>query len=396
MKHVLIIELSFSGHHPVYLEQIAAGYLNANHIVTIAVLKEFRRHPVITRLEEKFQGKIRIKSIGNARYHHYMEALLGDLGAELAKWYLFKQEYLEASSAQEVDYIFLPYLDYILYAVGLLGSPFHGTPWGGICMLASVHYDSHTMDLKNIKMRALKKYSFFRLLKNKYLGKFFVIDELLYKFAIKHQPESIRCLRYLMDPAEFNGSCTRDIARQELRIPENAIVILIYGTINSRKGVSMLMDALVLHELPKNIHLLIVGEINKSAQEVFLSKSVAQLVNENRIYIFNSFVDENLQQKVFAATDVVWLGYKDHYGMSGVLVMAAQARKVILSCNVGLIGWYTNLYNLGLSIDTEKMSEVKIALLELSDPVKIATYQNKIGDYFDDFTWPNAVEHILN
>jgi glycosyltransferase involved in cell wall biosynthesis len=396
MKHILIFELSFSGHHSVYLEQIAEGYLNNKNKVTIVILRDFYNHPLILRLKIKYKDKVHIKLIGDAKYHNFFESKLGALAAELAKWYIFRKEFIEVSSIRKVDYIFLPYVDYILFALGLLGSPFKNKPWGGICMLASVHYDYINISHIKINLKYLKKLSFFRLLKNKYLDKFFVIDELLYNFALEYQPKCIRCLKYMMDPAEFKGFTTKYDARKELKIEENLTVILVYGVINARKGVDVLANTLILDEIPKNIHLLIVGEIDNSTQELLNSNSIKQLIFEKRVYFFDKFADDILQQKVFSAADIVWLGYKDHFGMSGVLVLAAKARKVVISCNAGLIGWHTNSKNLGLAVNTEEISEVKMAILKLSEPSKISPYQVKIKDYFDNFTWANAIKNILN
>jgi glycosyltransferase involved in cell wall biosynthesis len=396
VKHILLIELNFSGHHSVYLKNIAEGYLDTNHIVTISLLKEYRAHHVIRRLEDRYKEKIRISIIQEPKYHKFIENSIGYLGAEIAKWFIFRKEYTSVSSRNEVDYIFLPYIDYILYATGLLGSPFGNKRWGGICMLASVHYEEHVISNKNIRMRNFKKYLFFKMLKNKYLEKFFVIDELLYKFALERQSKSAKSLRYLMDPVEFKGGVNRNTSRQEMQIPENVILVLVYGVINSRKSVSLLADSLVTQDIPKNIHLLIVGEVDKTMQEFFMSQSITQLKNEKRIYIYSHFVNENFQEKVFSAADIVWLGYKEHYGMSGVLVLAAQARKVVISCNIGLINWYTNLYKLGKSIDINRKNEIIQTLLELSDPKVLKKYNNEIQNNFDKYTWKNAIFAIVN
>ena len=109
----------------------------------------------------------------------------------------------------------------------------------------------------------------------------------------------------------------------------------------------------------------------------------------------NKFVDAESEQMVFAASDVVWLGYRGHFAMSGVLVLAAKARRVIIATRYGLIGWHTRVKRLGITVDVEDISSVKDALIQLADPETLSNYQRKMTAEFAEHTWENAVGRIL-
>ena len=62
-------------------------------------------------------------------------------------------------------------------------------------------------------------------------------------------------------------------------------------------------------------------------------------------------INSAVEQMAFSATDIVWLGYHDHYAMSGVLVLAGKSKKVTIATNDGLIGWHTRQKRLGLTVN---------------------------------------------
>ena len=122
--HILIIEAVVTGHHAVYLERIAAAYMDAGHVVTVTVLKRDTKHAGIGRLTSKYGSLFKVVPLDDARYQAAFHSALGDAGRELALRSMFGQVYRIIHQEKPVDYVFLPYLDYCLYALGLLGSPF--------------------------------------------------------------------------------------------------------------------------------------------------------------------------------------------------------------------------------------------------------------------------------
>ena len=362
--HILIIEAALSGHHSGYLERIASAYMEAGHTVTATVLQRDAAHPAIGRLKSRFSGTFSVLPLEDAKFDAALQSRLRELGRELSLRRLFGQAYRAAHKTKPVDYVFLPYMDYCLYALGLLGSPFGSTQWGGICMRPSFHYCHYGVIAPKPKMANIKRALFLRLLQSKTLKSVYTIDELLHRFVAERHTQWSHRLQYVPDPAELNGSHTYESARQVLGIPDGAVVILVYGAIDGRKGLDVLIAAMSSPEVPTTLHLLVAGRQSADIQLLMQSEQAGALMQQGRCHAINSFVDDAMEQMVFAATDIVWLGYRNHYTMSGVLAIAAIACKPVIASKEGLIGWYVQEHALGVVISTEMST---VAVRELID-----------------------------
>ena len=395
MKHVLIFELGLGGHYSIYLEHIATAYLDMGYRVTITLLPEMKNYPGIRRLEDRFLENLNFIIVTNKEFQTTIRLHGGNLGRELANWFLCKKKYLEIQRETKVDYVFIPFLDHCLNVIGLLGSPFGSTQWSGISMLVSIHHSHYGFINSTTKLNAIKRFCFIRLLKNRSLHTLFTIDELLLKFILDSDIGLADRIQYLADPAEFVGDHTQASARKLLNIKAEAVVILVYGAIYPRKGLDVLVKALISPGVPECIQILIVGKQLETMDDFFNSKVVNDLIEGGRIHIINEFVDAGKQQMAFAATDIVWLGYENHFAMSGVLVLAAKARKVVISTNDGLIGWHTREKQLGLTVNLRDITSVQSALIDMSNDLFRINIQRNINPVFDTYTWENATKSIL-
>jgi glycosyltransferase involved in cell wall biosynthesis len=360
--HVLIIETALTGHHSGYLERIAGAYLKANYCVTVTVLQSDSKHPVIERIKCNYGAGFNVVSLDDVQYKNALQSSFGVFGRELALRSVFGEIYRAVQQQKSVDYVFLPYLDYCLYAIGLLGSPFGSTQWGGICMRPSFHYFRYGVIAPKPKFASIKQSLFLKLLKNKSLKSVYTIDELLHRFVVEAHPEWMHRLQYVPDPAEFKGNHTYESARRELGIPDDAIVILVYGAIDERKGLDVLVEALSRTDVSKRLHLLVVGKLQESIQPLISSSMFCSLMKDGRCQVIDRFVDEDVQQMVFAAANLGWLGYSNHYTMSGVLILAALVGLPTIATRNGLIGWYTKKLNTSVTIEINDLSQVIRAL----------------------------------
>jgi glycosyltransferase involved in cell wall biosynthesis len=394
-KHILILEFGLGGHYSVYLERIATGYLKGGNKVSIILLNEMRNYSGIKKLSDIYLDKLDFKVVTETEYDSFFRRYCGNYGREFANWLLAKKKYKQTKREAKVDYVFIPFLDHCLNVIGLLGSPFGHTQWSGICMLVSIHHSQYGFINSTTKLNAIKRFIFIRLLKNRSLHTLFTIDELLIKFILNSNIGFADRIQYLPDPAEFVGNHTQASARRLLNIKAEAFVILVYGAIYPRKGLDVLVKALTSSGVPECIQILIVGKQLETMGVFFNSKVVNDLIESGRIHIVNEFVDAGKQQMAFAATDIVWLGYENHFAMSGVLVLAAKARKAVISTNDGLIGWHTREKQLGLTVNLRDITSVKNALIDMSNYSFRLNIQRNINPVFDTYTWENAIKSIL-
>jgi glycosyltransferase involved in cell wall biosynthesis len=395
MKHILILDLSFAGHHTIYLENIAKAYLNSGHAVTIATLSTHLHHPMLAMLKAEYPSKFSASFVSDSGLIEKARPYIGNLGREVLNWFIFRLKYSEVSANKKVDYVFIPYIDCCTYALGILGSPFSLTRWGGISMQNTLHYESIGFVVKPPKAMIFKKLFFSRLLNNKTLNALFTIDPFFIHYCDARFPRSRNHLNLLKDPAELIGQHTRESARKHIGIPEDAIVILVFGDINIRKGLDALIEGLVSMDVPRLMHIFIVGQQDNTVKDVFCSESFRHLMTQGCIHVINEFVGSNYQQLAFAAADIVWLGYRNHFSMSGVLVLAARARKVVISSDKGMIGLLTRQERLGITVNIDNVGLVKDALIKLSNRRRLIHYQAAISNHFDDYTWENANTSIL-
>src|SRR5262245_37606199 len=244
---------------------------------------------------------------------------------EFLYWRLFRDSYSGLGKDHDIDLVFLPYLDYCTNAIALLGSPFASTAWTGITMRPSFHHPATGIRCPRSRLFGFKERLFLRVLAIPTLLRLSCIDELLEKYLSAKDPVLSKKLRYLPDPAEVNGTLEKAVARKTLGIPENVTLVLSYGSIDPRKGIDLLLGAVSQLEVPANIHVLLAGAPTTAGRAMLDGQEVVRkLVSDGRLHIIETYLGMEEEHSVFAAADIAWLGYRDHYGMSGVLVQAGR------------------------------------------------------------------------
>jgi glycosyltransferase involved in cell wall biosynthesis len=395
MKHILIMEISLNGHHAVYLEHICNAYLEEGYFVTVTLHTHCEHYSVLKRLQNKYKENLSFVIIEELEFKSKLRKYGGNIAVDFSNWLIFKRKFKYINSKLKVDYLLIPYLDYCINTAALLGSPAGLIPWSGIYMQPTFHHRKFKLLQSASKFNIIKEFLFYKLLNNEALKSLFIIDELLFNDTIGRRSTVYEHLEFLADPAELTGDHTYISSREKLNIPSNSITILVYGLINERKGLKSLISAIDHSDVPKTVYIIIAGIQDSSIKDFFKSEKITKLIKSQRLIIINKVVDNHTQQMVFAAADIIWLGYENHSAMSGVLVLAAMAKKVVLSnCN-GLIGWYTEQKGMGLSVNTSNISEVRRALITLCDKSIRLQYELRNTSPFEEHTWENAIKKIL-
>jgi glycosyltransferase involved in cell wall biosynthesis len=300
---------------------------------------------------------------------------------------ILRKFYEKTLQRDSIDFVFVPYLDYCAYAIGLLGSPFGDKPWAGLVMRPAFHY--HEMGIIGPRSLLLmpKKYLFYKLLADRRLRALFTDDISFFEYFNKRQSLSKQKIYYLPDPAEFKGNIKKETARKILGIPEDAIVLLVYGTINYRKGVDSLLYAAAHPDFPSNVHILLAGRQGIDAASLLRTSLGEKLRSVNRLHEMNKFLTTEEEYMVFKASDIAWLGYRGHYTMSGVLVQAGLMGLPIVACKEGLIGWLTEKYQLGVVFNALEEEAITKTIKQLiSDKSRFNIYVEAGKRYFSNHT----------
>ncbi len=272
-----------------------------------------------------------------------MHARTRYLGVMLAQWHhwrLFRRMHRAATAAQRSDLVFVPFLDYCLVMLGLLGSPFGSARWTGILIQPDVLLkDDNPRRGWRSHVRAWKSSSRRAALSLPTALPLFTIDPRPFNAQVTGGPPLIG----LNDPVVAPATGAKDL-RHELGIPENEYVVLLYGAMHLRKGVRELIESAVQYE---GIHVLCAGEQAELTRQVLRGDAASKLHAARRLHVMDWFVSEEEQERLYASADLVWLVYLGHRAMSGVLMQAAMRGIPVLSQADGVMGEITLRHGLG-------------------------------------------------
>lgn len=387
MPVLMLFEPHCSGHRMQYVKWIARSAVADGYDVQLATFPESLSHPLYLAMQEECQGRVKVMILpGNEELRK--GRLLDRCGlSNLVKRELtYRRSYAtffrQLLPHQRPDFVFVPYLDYCSHAVALLGSPFGEVTWGGIVMRPSFHLEPMGIPGPYSRLHRIKEKLFLRLFRDKRLKALFSIDEALVRYVQQIRPGLSKRLRFLPDPAELSGTVPRESSRQRLGIPDDAMVVLVYGSLTLRKGIDTLLRAAEEHNFPREVHILLAGRQDREVRALLLSSPAKALREAGRLHEQDRFLSEEDEYMVFKASDVVWLGYRGHYAMSGVLVQAGMMGLPVVACAEGVVGWLTLKHELGVAVSVDDVEAVSRAIAELAGSPEAAASYGENGKHF--------------
>lgn len=342
---VLIVEPNFTGHRWRYAQWAADAFIEAGYaclIITESCNEDHRLARKITQAnraeleiafidppEPRRAGLAMLERIPYLRYHRY-----------------FHHAYRLVSAFLPTALVVVPYVDYFLYALPFLGSPFGTTPWIGITMRSTFHH--HQVGVKapaRPLVNAVKSGLFRQAVQVRGMRALLSIDPTLPEWSARWLGKRAAEVAYLADP--FPDARADDPAQSRARLGlGTGRLLLVYGSITERKGIRELIAA--LEHMPDAPTLVVAGEQDADTREFLLAHRAR--LNPSPV-MFDMFVTNEMEHDLFSACDVVWLGYKGHYGMSGVLVQAYRFGRPVVATAEGLIGWFCHGGQLGPLLD---------------------------------------------
>lgn len=396
MPTLLIIEPHFDGHRGGYVTWIAKAAADRSFSVKIATLSANLSHPLLGPLQELLGANLEVIVLDKEEAIRSPESVVSLIFKEFRYWRLLKRLYAKSTGPATSVTIFVPYLDYCTNAIALLGSPFGVTAWSGIVMRQAFHFREAGVEGNETSLRWVKYRLFKRLLRSQHLRSLFTLDESLVKFVSVSKQKGAGKIVYLPDPAQHEQRFDRVSARSSLGIRRGAVVILVYGGISERKGISELLTALGTLCVNQEVDVIIAGRQSTSVRETIDSPEFVSLVSTGQLHRIDRFLNVKEELAVFSAADIVWLGYRDFYMMSGVLVQAGQMSLPVIATSDGLIGRLTKTHGLGLVVDIRDSCEVRraIELLAASSALRMEFGKNG-KKIFSTHTVCNFVDTIF-
>jgi hypothetical protein len=390
----LFIEPALSGHHASYLERLVAAALERGIRPVVMLSDTESAHAAADAWRARLPGAEFLHFPLPARHVRQASGFPGLVRQELAYWRYCRDAYASVAGSRAIDRVFLPYLDYCLYAFGLCGSPFGNTPFEGICMRPGFHYREMGVIAPVRRSDALKKFLFARALRLPTLRRLLTNDETLFLYAQHRTATAWRKVKYFPDPADFAGVHTRDSARKALGIAPGSSVILAYGSLDAEKGLDGLLAGVVHPEAPGSLVLLVAGECSGGTRALLAGDTAQDLRRQGRLVILDRRVTDEEEQMCFAASDISWLGYRDKYCMSGVLVKAVRAGHRVIAASAGVVHWYAARLPQILSVNVENPGEVSAALRHCLDATAAPDTAGGAG-IFSGHSWQNCARIVF-
>jgi glycosyltransferase involved in cell wall biosynthesis len=167
------------------------------------------------------------------------------------------------------------------------------------------------------------------------------------------------------------GSTDRASTRRALKISDQEVVFLMFGAIRDNKNIDLLIRALISHP---QVVLVIAGQVSSASQKpmAFYEELAQSLGVASRCRFFTGRVPDADLQAYFAAADFVALTYAaSFHSQSGVLNIAAQARRQVLaSCSPGApLQQVVERFKLGVYIAPDSEAAVEAGMERLlNDP----------------------------
>jgi len=363
--HILIFEPRIKGHHLKWLRYITEDFIAAGFKLTLGVDgRPESKKPIYNELSN-FMQKIRILSIydeaGKLRKGNKLKAL-ADCFSE--------------SGAQEV---FVNNLDDIvsnclrrasvgIFPPKILQGRVSGVYFRPRFLLNPVWPPGNI--IKNI--------GFTRLLEKHWFKNIYLMDE--YLFSRITDPPTDQSFHFLPDPWSGDFSQSKEQARKILKIPLDKFVFLNYGIGDKRKGLHLVIHAMLEASHESRLFLLCAGQIAKNNT---ICSGLDKLAALGRAKVVDRYVSDVEEALCFCAADAVLLPYINHFGSSGVLSLAAGAGKMVIASDDGLVGRRVLEHRLGLlfsSGNTKALGKSMSRAMSLS-PSDMDQFQNSASEY---------------
>ncbi len=358
---VLILDLSATGHHPTYVRWLLESEVAKTSTVILASRKEMFTHAAIRSLSGTFVAhEIVVSPQLDAHLNEFSATSLLFTSWEIGYLYRTTFEFLSRTTA--IDFIIVPFLDDCLLGLALPRAAFGKTPWMTITMRTMFHFSKMGVIAPPQRFSYFRRFLIHRLLKQKTVTSIMTIDSTLAEYSSQQINPIYKKLEYLADPASDHGVLPEKAqARHGIGIPQGATLVLLYGDIAARKGVSELIEAAADPACSAKLHVLLAGRCKKPV-ELLGAPAIQNLFVQGRLHRIDGYLDDKQEQTVLAASDCMWVGYTDFYLMSGVLVLAGRHGLGVLASSNGLVGYLTRKYHLGILVDVKNRSSIIGAL----------------------------------
>jgi glycosyltransferase involved in cell wall biosynthesis len=366
---LMLFDLSIRGHHPGYIRHLVEHWClrnNPGDLYLVVSPAFFKEHVDVVQLARRHKDqRVKFISISTQEY-----AALKPRDFKLSRVQRHFQEWkllCKYASALNANHCLVMYLDTYYLPIILGSSP--PCTFSGIYFRPTFHYpqfSEYRGTLRDRFFQLCEKSILLQATKHSRFSSVLSLDPFVVEYMHKVHPAV--SITHLPDPIQLNlfVQTSSQHRLNSLGVDPARKVFLLFGSLNGRKGIYQLLDALMLltDSICEKICLLLVGESSVAEK---LDSKIASVVQAKPVQIITDyeFVPEEEVIEYFQLADFVLAPYQHHVGMSGILLLAAAAGKPVLSSNYGLMGELVKRYQLGVVVDSTIPEEISKGLSHL-------------------------------
>jgi glycosyltransferase involved in cell wall biosynthesis len=363
---LLLIEPSAEGHHmALYATHIIHEAQRRGWQTSLLTTSHAQQHPAFASLLDQCQSALQLYEIPCVIQPRETRGAFSLLMAQHRFFKALKRSCVIHRDALSRHMVYMVNLDHCDKAMALWGSPFGIAPFCGMQMRVKFHHCQAGLRSSVPWKEHVFAVLFRRLARLKQLRLITVLDETLLEYYQNTDPAVSAKLRLIPEIGFLSTQTNRVEARRTLGMTEDKRLLLVYGSIDERKGIERLLQAMANTRFPRNISVIIAGRFKDTGLKLLENPTLQELRQAGRLDIMNRFIPASEEEILFRAADAVWLGYEGHHGSSGVLFQAAAAGVPLIACTTGLIGRWTRQYQIGETIDAGDPKRVMAALQQL-------------------------------
>jgi glycosyltransferase involved in cell wall biosynthesis len=365
MKRILIIAISAGGHHPGFVRHILRSLDEEASEVLLAGRHNLISNSQLDVVRHRFTPiEIRLSKKEEDRLNDFSR--LGLTLRQFCVRSIYARIWKAVNQERRVEMVIVPYVDDCSHAIAIQGSPFGDTPWVGVSMRTQFHFPNMGVLGNNRRDAGIPAALFRRLLKQPGLKELLTNDPTLAHFAKERPEREYEKVEYLPDICDSLDYLSKSDARKLLGFPQDCKVILVYGALSPRKGISHLIQAMGQTDCPENIRLVLAGNQDAATKQLLEGPTATSLRASTRLHVISGYIPTHLAAQLVHASDAMWIGYIDFFTMSGILVTAARHGLPAITCRQGVVGYLARLHGCGVSVDPRSEESILDVLQRLS------------------------------
>jgi glycosyltransferase involved in cell wall biosynthesis len=374
-----LFDLGIGGHHSVYIKHLVSYWItniSQDNILQIVVVPNF-----LTKHSEVVDLSSNVNNINFVSISDEDSSKISSIHSSIVRSFVEWDFFCKYTHMLKTDHAYLLYFDHLQLPIVLGKKP--SCPFSGIYFRPTYHYHTflnHQFNLSDYFRAFRQKILFQMVLKNQMVKNIFCLDGFAVDYIKKEKFSCSSKVIYIPDPVEYLSPPEGKVEnlKKELGINPTKKIFLSFGSIDLRKGILEILDAIPLlsDEIRSQLCLVVAGAISPSAELVIKSK-LEEIISSFPIQIIfqNSFIQECDVDAYFSMADSVIIPYKYHVGSSGVQLKAVSANKPVITSNYGLMGKLTSTYKIGISIDSEQPKQIAESICLL--------ISSQTNDFFD-------------